>query len=71
MMEQHIIPYFGERRMNEITAAQILQWQTEMSEKGYSETYLRMIQNQLTALFTHASRVYDLKNNPCKKVKKM
>lgn len=71
MMEQHIIPYFGERKMNEITAAQILQWQVEMSEKGYSETYLRMIQNQLTALFTHASRVYDLKNNPCKKVKKM
>ena len=71
MIEQHIIPYFGERRMNEITAAQILQWQAAMSEKKYSETYLRMIQNQLTALFTHASRVYDLRNNPCKKVRKM
>ena len=30
-----------------------------------------MLQNQLTALFTHASKIYDLSNNPCRKVKKM
>lgn len=42
-----------------------------MREKGYSQTYLRMVQNQITALFTHASTVYNLSNNPCKKVKKM
>ena len=30
-----------------------------------------MIQNQLTSLFTHASRIYDLHTNPCKKVKRM
>ncbi|MBR4026428.1 MAG: site-specific integrase [Lachnospiraceae bacterium] len=71
MMEQHIIPYFGNEMMNEITASQIIQWQNEMQTKGFSEAYLRMIQNQLTSLFTHASRIYDLQNNPCKKVKKM
>lgn len=27
--------------------------------------------NQITALFNHAQNIYDLKNNPCKKVKKM
>ena len=30
-----------------------------------------MLQNQLTALFTHAERIYGLKDNPCKRVKKM
>ena len=30
-----------------------------------------MINNQLTSLFTHAMNVYDLSNNPCKKVKRM
>lgn len=71
MMEQHIIPYFGERKMNDITAAQIIQWQNEMQNKGFSDAYLRMIQNQMTSLFTHATRIYDLANNPCKKVRKM
>lgn len=71
MMNQHIIPYFGNQMMSEITAAQIIQWQNEIQNKGFSEAYLRMIQNQLTSLFTHASRIYDLHTNPCKKVKRM
>ncbi len=71
MMEQHIIPYFGNQKINEITASQIIQWQNEMQKKGFSEAYLRMIQNQLTCLFSHASRIYDLTTNPCKKVKRM
>lgn len=71
MMEQHIVPYFGDCMMSEVTAHHILQWQNEMQTKGFSASYLRMIQNQLTSLFTHASRVYDLHVNPCKKVKRM
>ena len=71
MMEQHIIPYFGNQMISEISASQIIQWQNEMQKKDFSEAYLRMVQNQLTCLFTHASRIYDLQVNPCKKVKKM
>ena len=71
MMNVHIIPYFGERKMNEITPSDIIQWQNVIREKNYSETYLRMIQNQMTALFTHAYNIYGLKSNPCKKIKKM
>ena len=71
MMQQHIVPYFGNQMMSEIKASQIIQWQNEMQTKGFSEAYLRMIQNQLTSLFTHASRIYDLHTNPCKKVKRM
>ena len=53
-MNKHIVPYFGTRKMNEITPAEIIQWQNTIQEKGYSKTYERMIQNQLNALFNHA-----------------
>jgi len=71
MIESHIIPYLGKRKMDEILPIDIIKWQNTMREKGFSPTYLRMIQNQLTALFNHASIIYNLKDNPCKKVKKM
>lgn len=71
MICTRIIPYFGERRMNEITPSDIIQWQNEMMDKEFSPAYLGMLQNQMTALFTHAYKIYNLKNNPCKKVKKM
>lgn len=71
MMEAHIIPYFGQRKVNEIAPPDIIAWQNQIRAKGYSDAYNRMLQNQLTALFTHAEKIYDLKNNPCKRVKKM
>ena len=71
MIEAHILPYFENKPMNSITPSDIIQWQNAMREKGFAPTYLRMIQNQITALFTHASNIYNLSNNPCKKVKKM
>ena len=71
MMDTHIVPYFGNKKMSEITSSDIIKWQNIIIDKGYSQTYLRMIQNQMTALFTHACKIYDLPNNPCKKVKKM
>ena len=71
MMNKHIVPYFGTRKMNEITPADVIQWQNTIQEKGYSKTYERMIQNQLNALFNHAQKIYNLKENPCKKVKRM
>ena len=71
LIETKIIPYFGEKPMNEITAVDIIKWQNMLMNQEYSPTYLRMIQNQLTALFNHAERFYDLRDNPCKKVDKM
>ncbi len=71
MINRHIIPYFGDMKINDITPAQITKWQNAMCANGYSDSYLRMLQNQLTCLFTHATRIYDLQNNPCKKVKRM
>lgn len=71
MIEQKILPYFGSKSMNEIKPADILKWQNEMMSMGYKDTYLRMIQNQITALFNHAEKYYGLKVNPCRKIEKM
>lgn len=71
MINVYILPHFGKRKMNEITSADIIKWQNTIQDKGFSQTYLRMIQNQLTALFNHANNIYGLRDNPCKKVKKM
>ena len=58
-------------KVKDITASDIIQWQNTIREKGFEPTYERMIQNQMTALFTHAYNIYGLSVNPCKKVKKM
>ena len=72
MINVHVIPYLGEKRMNEVKPSDIIAWQNTIREKhSYSQSYLRMIQNQLTALFNHAQKIYGLGNNPCKSVKKM
>lgn len=71
LFETKITPYFGEKHMNEITSVDIIKWQNALLNQDYKPTYLRMIQNQITALFNHAEKFYDLKDNPCKKVDKM
>ena len=71
LIEHHIIPVLGNKAMESITPADIIQWQNEIRSKGFKETYQRLLQNQMTALFTHATKIYNLKDNPCTKVKRM
>ena len=70
-MNAQLLPYFKDRPMNSITPAEIIQWQNTIIEKGYSDDYLKTIQNQMTALFNHAKNIYNLADNPCDKVKRM
>lgn len=71
IIEAHILPYFEDRSLSEITSVDVLQWQNELlsqrdeNGKGYSQTYLRSIQNQLNAIFNHAVKYYELPKNPC------
>ncbi len=73
----HIRPYFKELSLSEIEAVHILQWQNELlgqrddDGKGYSQTYLRTINNTINALFSHAVKYYDLPKNPCLSNRKM
>lgn len=71
MIDAKVVPFFGNKAMNTIKPTDIIQWQNKMLEQGYSATYLRMLQNQVSAIFNHAERLYGLFDNPCKKVKKI
>lgn len=67
IIDLKILPYFGQKRVNDITDADIRRWQNELIKKGYSPTYLKTINNQLSAIFNYAVKYYDLKGNPCTK----
>lgn len=71
IVDQKILPFFGEKAVNEITAPDIRKWQNTLMQYGYSETYLRTIHNQLAAIFNYAVKYYDLKSNPCVKAGSM
>ena len=65
--ETHILPFFGRKPINEIKASDVRRWQNQLmnSPKGYSKTYLKTINNQLTCIINYAKRFYDLNTNPC------
>lgn len=77
IIQSKILPYFGKKSLAEISATDIIQWQNELlsmrddEDKPYSQTYLRTIQNQLSAIFNHACRYYGLSVNPSAKAGKM
>lgn len=68
-----VLPYFKDKKLNSITAKDVIKWQNELlayrdeNGKPYSKTYLKTIHNQLSAIFNHAIRYYDLKSNPAAK----
>ena len=72
-----LLPYFGKLKMCNITAQQIITWQNEMLDhkdengKKYSPVYLRSVNSQLSAIFNHAVRFYDLRANPASKAGNM
>lgn len=65
-----ILPYFKDQKMCDIRPRDIIRWQNKMLEgknkqgKKYAPTYLKTLQSELSALFNHAVRFYELKSNP-------
>ncbi len=68
-----ILPYFKDKKMCDIYSKDIIQWQNEQityrdkQGNSYAPTYLKTIQSELSALFNHAVRFYELKSNPVTK----
>jgi len=73
IIQTKLLPYFGNKRISEIGAKDIIQWQNEMMNlrgkdgKPFSATYLKTMHNQVSAIFNHAVKFYDLKGNPAAK----
>ncbi len=68
-----ILPYFGDRKIDEIDTKDIIAWQNELlaytdeNGKKYSQDYLRTVHSQLTAIFNHAMNYYNLPYNPARR----
>lgn len=73
IFRNRILPYFKDKKMNEISPADIIKWQNSIMKlktpdgKPFKPTYLKTIQSELSALFNHAIRFYNLPDNPVKK----
>ena len=73
IFKDKLLPYFGDKMINEIKPRDILHWQngllaaTNKNNEPYSQTYLRTINNQLVVIFSHACKFYGLESNPATK----
>lgn len=73
IIDKRILPYFTEKALNEINATDVMQWQNTMMKRvnpktgnPYSKVYMKTLHNQLSAIFNHAVRFYNLKDNPAR-----
>ena len=77
IIKKKILPYFRKRKLSEITAKDIIDWQHEIRNltdchgRPLSKTYLKTVHNQLSAIFNHAIRYYGLQVNPAQKAGNM
>lgn len=74
IFDSKITPYFERFKVSEIDTLAIRCWQNELLNyrdakgKPYSDTYLRTINNQISAILNFAVVYYHLPNNPCRQV---
>lgn len=74
LINEKILPYFQRLKISEIDTIAVSKWQNLMisyrDENGrpYSQTYLKTIHNQLSAIMNYAIKHYRLPSNPCRVV---
>ena len=72
MIRTKLLPYFGNRKIAEIDAKEVIAWQNKLMAyrdkdgNGYSPDYLRSVHAQLSAIFNHAVKYYKLPVNPAR-----
>lgn len=72
IIKSKLLPYFGKMRVCDIDTLKIRKWQNELisyrDEEGnpFSQTYLKTVNNQLSAIMNYAVSHYRLSYNPCR-----
>lgn len=67
MIDKHILPYFKDLVVSDISPADIVNWQNEMLKKNLSETYLNQTNTYLRVIFNYAVDYVGLSKSPCLK----
>lgn len=67
-IREHIEKHLGHMSIDKIDATVVRRWQTKMisNPNNYSDTYLKTIHNQLSAIFNFACKYYNLPENPAR-----
>ena len=66
-LNKHILPYFKNMPLNDITPAMVRSWQNELIASGdYAATYLKGLHAALSAVFNFAVKYYGLTQNPAR-----
>ncbi|AHZ49044.1 TPA: tyrosine-type recombinase/integrase [Bacillus thuringiensis] len=68
IINSRILPFFSKIAINEIKPMHIRKWQNTLISQGFSQTYLKTINNQLNAILNFAVKFYGLSANPSKVV---
>lgn len=70
IIETKLLPYFKDRMISEIEPRDIIAWQNTMMKqrkadgKPYAPGYLKTIHAEISSIFNHAVRYYQLQSNP-------
>lgn len=71
IIDSKVLPYFSRLKVCDIDTIKIRKWQNELisfrdeNGKPYSQTYLKTVNNQLSAIMNYAVKHYRLASNPC------
>lgn len=72
IIDTKLLPYFGRQKVCDIDTIKIRKWQNELisfrdrDDKPFSQTYLKTVNNQMSAIMNYAVSHYHLALNPCK-----
>lgn len=62
VFSRHILPYFAEKKITDITKLDIVRWQDNLQRQNYSYEFRKKIRGYLSALFSFANEFYDVEN---------
>lgn len=72
IIDTKLLPYFGKQKICDIDTIKVRKWQNELISyrgddgKPFSQTYLKTVNNQLSAIMNYAVSHYQLPVNPCR-----
>lgn len=67
IIDKHLIPFFEGVKANDITPLLVRKWQNSILKENYSKTFIKTINNQLSAIMNYAVAYYGLQSNPVRK----
>lgn len=62
----HMLPFFGDMQINDITAITVSAWHDSLIKKELSISYMQTLHAKLTTLFAFAVKYYSLPKNPAR-----